>query len=208
MMQKPQFNPTMSLTIVSYPGSVNTAKGLIAAQYGGVTVNEDPEFQMGVTNKSKAFKALNPNMKVPTLVIEEEDGSKKAVWESNAIARYICSVGNDAGQALLGEDAYSQAMVSAWCDWAQVCRHLVVCARVWDVCWGVGLVAAVVVGTSMCRKKKRIASIPTHRVSHPIRSVPSLPPRLSSRSRLRPGLARSTGGCRTRRPARRRPRRT
>ena len=43
--------------------------------------DEDPEFQMGVTNRSREFKALNPNMKVPTLVIENEDGTTDSLFE-------------------------------------------------------------------------------------------------------------------------------
>lgn len=47
----------------TYPGGKNAWKGLIAAEYVGVTV-ETPPFQMGVTNRSTEFLQIAPTGKV------------------------------------------------------------------------------------------------------------------------------------------------
>lgn len=47
---------------------------------------------MGVDNKTPSFLAMNPNGKVPTLSTPEG-----AIWESNAIARYVARLNPAAG---------------------------------------------------------------------------------------------------------------
>jgi glutathione S-transferase len=58
-----------------------------------------------------AYKALNPNMRVPTL----EDGDF-VLWESNAIIRYLCEKYN--GAALYPADPQTRADINRWLDWS------------------------------------------------------------------------------------------
>ena len=66
--------------------------------------------ELGKLPKNKAFLAMNPTGKVPTL--ELADGS--AVWQSNAIARYIARLGPSAN--LLGGSFQEQSQVDQWLD--------------------------------------------------------------------------------------------
>ena len=56
---------------------------MIAAQYAKVEIETVP-VEMGKSNKTDEFLALNPWGKIPTL--ETPDGG---IWESNAIARFV-----------------------------------------------------------------------------------------------------------------------
>ncbi|MDB5649595.1 MAG: glutathione S-transferase [Hyphomicrobiales bacterium] len=58
------------------------------------------------------YRALNPNGLVPTLV---EDGF--ALWESNAIIRYLCA--QHSRGDLWPEDARERALADSWMDWQQ-----------------------------------------------------------------------------------------
>jgi elongation factor 1-gamma len=97
----------MSLKIYSYPNNPRVYKALIAAKYAGVTV-ETPEFNFGEENKTAEFLKKNPLGKVP--VLETPEG---AIWESNAIARYVAKKG---AESLLGGNAYEQGLVDQWID--------------------------------------------------------------------------------------------
>lgn len=100
----------MSLKIWTYPNNPRANKGRIAAKYNGVEVTEVP-VEMGKTNKTKEFLAMNPLGKVP--VLETEDG---AIWESNAIARYCARLGD---AKLFGNSAIEEAQVDQWLDWVR-----------------------------------------------------------------------------------------
>lgn len=65
---------------------------------------------MGTDNKTEAFLKMNPLGKVPTL-----SGPEGALWESNAIARYIARLGSDA-EGLLGKGAFEQSLVDQWIE--------------------------------------------------------------------------------------------
>ena len=71
-------------------------------------VREDYGRQFGNTT-TEAYKKLNPNAKVPTLV----DGDL-VIWESHTILRYLASVH---GAALTGASAGERSMVERWMDW-------------------------------------------------------------------------------------------
>jgi elongation factor 1-gamma len=86
-------------------------KALIAAQYNGAEVATTSDFKMGVDNKTPEFLALNPNGKVPTL--ETPEG---AVWESNAIARYVA---RSAESNLFGSSIYENSLVDQWIEWSR-----------------------------------------------------------------------------------------
>src|SRR5215469_12807239 len=71
-------------------------------------VREDYGRQFGNTN-TEAYRALNPNAKVPTLV----DG-EVVIWESNTILRYLAAIHSP---ALAGETPRERALVERWMDW-------------------------------------------------------------------------------------------
>lgn len=59
------------------------------AAFAGVEV-EKPPFTMGITNKTPWFLKLNPNGKIPTLATPSG-----GIFESNAICRYLASIGSN-----------------------------------------------------------------------------------------------------------------
>ncbi|CAI8600688.1 unnamed protein product [Vicia faba] len=81
-------------------------------EYVGVNVQLAPDFQMGVSNKTPQFLKLNPIGKVP--VLETPDG---AVFESNAIARYVARLGDN---NLFGSSPIDLAHVDQWIDFASL----------------------------------------------------------------------------------------
>eukprot|EP00007_Cunea_sp_BSH-02190019_P006849 CAMPEP_0174232326 /NCGR_PEP_ID=MMETSP0417-20130205/2640_1 /TAXON_ID=242541 /ORGANISM="Mayorella sp, Strain BSH-02190019" /LENGTH=430 /DNA_ID=CAMNT_0015310355 /DNA_START=134 /DNA_END=1426 /DNA_ORIENTATION=+ len=100
----------MSLSVYTYPNNPRVWKAQIAGKFTGVEVNEVPNFQFGVTNKTKEFLALNPLGKVPTLVTPEGP-----VWESNAIASYVAHA---KPSQLFGSSQYEAALVEQWVHFA------------------------------------------------------------------------------------------
>jgi elongation factor 1-gamma len=101
----------MALVLHSGSGNKNAFKGLIAAEYCGVKVELAKDFQMGVSNKTPEFIKMNPLGKVP--VLETPDG---AVFESNAIARYVARSKGD--NFLYGSSLIEYARVEQWMDFA------------------------------------------------------------------------------------------
>jgi glutathione S-transferase len=71
-------------------------------------VREDYGRQFGNTN-TDAYRALNPNAKVPTLV----DGDV-VIWESNTILRYLAAKHS---AQLAGSTPAERALVERWMDW-------------------------------------------------------------------------------------------
>ncbi len=59
------------------------------------------------------YRAMNPTGRIPTLV---EDGW--ALWESNAILRYLCAA-YAPGTPMWPEDLRARAGVDRWMDWQQ-----------------------------------------------------------------------------------------
>jgi glutathione S-transferase len=70
-------------------------------------VREDYGRQFGNTN-TDAYRALNPNAKVPTLV----DGDV-VIWESNTILRYLAARHAE----LAGSTPAERSQVERWMDW-------------------------------------------------------------------------------------------
>ncbi len=66
--------------------------------------------QFGVVD-TPAYKALNPNSKVPTI----EDGDF-VLWESNSIMRYFCMKYD--GEAFYPSDPAARADIDRWLDWS------------------------------------------------------------------------------------------
>ncbi len=52
----------------TYPQNKNAFKALIAAEYVGVKIEVPAGFEMGVTNKTDKFSALNPIGKVRDVI--------------------------------------------------------------------------------------------------------------------------------------------
>ena len=71
-------------------------------------VREDYGRQFNNTN-TDAYRKLNPNMKVPTLI----DGDLVS-WESNTILRYLAAMHNP---ALTGATPAEKTYVERWMDW-------------------------------------------------------------------------------------------
>jgi elongation factor 1-gamma len=88
-----------------------TQKALIAAKYGNIELEQTPTFEFGKDNKTPEFLSKNPLGKVP--VLETDEG---CIWESNAIARYIARL--DPNTHLLGSNAFENALVEQWLDFA------------------------------------------------------------------------------------------
>ena len=61
------------------------------------------------------YGRLNPNRRVPT--IEDDDGGRVVVWESNAIVRYLAAR-YGAGSLWPGDPA-ARARADMWMDWMQ-----------------------------------------------------------------------------------------
>lgn len=71
-------------------------------------VREDYGRQFNNTN-TDAYRKLNPNMKVPTLI----DGDL-VIWESNSILRYLAAIHRS---ALTGATPAEKTHVGRWMDW-------------------------------------------------------------------------------------------
>jgi glutathione S-transferase len=89
--------------------SGNVQKVIFLLEELGVNyIREDYGRQFNNTD-TDAYRALNPNMKVPTLV----DGDAVA-WESNTILRYLAALH---GPHLTGATAAEKTHVERWMDW-------------------------------------------------------------------------------------------
>jgi glutathione S-transferase len=89
--------------------SGNVQKVIFSLEELGVPyVREDYGRQFGNTS-TDAYRALNPNAKVPTLI----DGDV-VIWESNTILRYLAA---GHGAQLTGSSAVERALVERWMDW-------------------------------------------------------------------------------------------
>lgn len=100
----------MAYSMHTYSGDFRAFKGLIAAQFAGVDVEFNPDFEMGKDNMTKAFKKMSPMGKVP--VLETPNG---ALLESNAIARFLAR--HAPAAELMGKSFFEQAQVESWLDW-------------------------------------------------------------------------------------------
>lgn len=101
----------MALVLHSFADNKNAFKARIAAEYSGVKLELTKDFVMGVSNKTPEFLKMNPLGKVP--VLETSDG---AVFESNAIARYVAKLKND--NPLFGSSLIEYAHIEQWIDFS------------------------------------------------------------------------------------------
>lgn len=77
-------------------------------ELGQKYVREDYGRQFSNTN-TDAYRKMNPNMKVPTLVVGD-----LVAWESNTILRYLAASHNP---ALTGATPEEKTYVERWMDW-------------------------------------------------------------------------------------------
>ncbi|XP_073023001.1 elongation factor 1-gamma 2-like isoform X1 [Primulina eburnea] len=101
----------MALVLHATSTNKNAFKALIAAEYTGVKVELAKDFEMGVSNKTSEFLKMNPIGKVP--VLETPDG---AIFESNAIARYVARLKPD--NPLCGSSLIDYGHIEQWIDFA------------------------------------------------------------------------------------------
>lgn len=99
------------LTIWGRNTSSNVMKVLWACDELGLPYRrEDVGGPFGRT-KEPFYLAMNPNSTVPTIV--DSDGF--ALWESNAILRYLA--GRPGGEALFPAQPQARAVVDQWMEW-------------------------------------------------------------------------------------------
>jgi len=112
-------NPKMAAgTLYTYPDSFRAQKILIAAEYSGTKINVPP-FIVGKDNKTQEFLKKFPLGKVPAF--ETSDG--KCLYESNAIAQYVC---ND---QLLGTNKFDAALIQQYVNFAD--QEILPAAATW-----------------------------------------------------------------------------
>jgi glutathione S-transferase len=97
------------IRILGRATSGNVQKVLFLLEEIGLKyVREDYGRQFNNTN-TDAYRKLNPNMKVPTLI----DGDLVS-WESNTILRYLAAIH---GPQLTGATPADKTFVERWMDW-------------------------------------------------------------------------------------------
>ena len=106
--KKQQRACAMTLTLFSFNGDKNAYKALVAAKYNGVEIELAKNFELGVSNKKPEFLKMSPTGKVPVLKTSEG-----AIFESNAIARYVARI-TDKG--LYGATALDLGVIEQWID--------------------------------------------------------------------------------------------
>ena len=98
------------LTVWGRPNSINVQKVLWTLNELGLAFQHiDAGGDAGGLD-DPAFRAMNPHGKVPVL----QDG-EAAIWESNAIVRYLCAAYGPG--ALSAIDPAERATQDAWMDW-------------------------------------------------------------------------------------------
>ncbi len=100
----------MSFKLYTDAGNFRAFKALIAAEYTGVQVDV-PDFKVGQDNTTAEFLKKSPLGRVPVL-----DTPNGAIFESNAIARFIARTRPDA--ELMGKTFFESAQVDSWIDFS------------------------------------------------------------------------------------------
>jgi glutathione S-transferase len=98
------------ITLWGRPNSINVQKALwtldeLSLPFEHIDAGGDAD---GLDDQ--AFRAMNPHGRVPVL----KDG-KTAIWESNAIVRYLCATHGEG--RLSPTDLGERARAEAWMDW-------------------------------------------------------------------------------------------
>jgi len=102
-------------TVYTYPNNYRIQRAEAIAALNGLELHIDPNFQMGVTNKTEEFTKKFPLGKVPAL--ETADGFYLA--EGAAIAKFIAASGPKAAQLLGTGDVRAFAKIEEWAAFAE-----------------------------------------------------------------------------------------
>ncbi len=114
------------IKVLGRANSVNVQKVMwCAAELGLEVERTDIGGAFGGTDTDE-FGALNPNRTIPVLV----DGSF-ALWESNAIVRYLCAQYGPAEWGL--SSAAQQAQADQWMDWYLTSLHPPMTTLFWQL---------------------------------------------------------------------------
>lgn len=99
----------MAITVWGRLNSINVQKVIWALEETGVTYEHVPLGGKFGGLDDPAYRAMNPNGKVPTL----RDGDL-TMWESHAIVRYLAAT---YGKGLWLADPKARAIADQWTDW-------------------------------------------------------------------------------------------
>ncbi len=110
MNADPQPSTRHPLRVLGRTSSINVRKVLWTCDELGVTYEQEQWGSGFRPTDTSEFRALNPNAKVPVI----KDGPF-ALWESNAICRYLAS--RERRTDLLPAAAQDRARVEQWMDW-------------------------------------------------------------------------------------------
>ncbi|KAJ4797603.1 Elongation factor 1-gamma [Rhynchospora pubera] len=102
----------MALVLHTSASNTNAFKALITAEYSGVKLELAKDFQPRVSNNTPEFLKMSPLGMVP--VLETPDG---AIFESNAIARYVANLKAD--NPLYGSSLIEYARIEQWMGFAR-----------------------------------------------------------------------------------------
>ena len=98
------------LTLWGQPRSINVQKVLWALDELGLDYERIDAGGSFGRNKDPEYLALNPNGLIPTLVVGDQ-----ALWESNAILRYLFATYGK--EPLQPTDPLTRARADAWTEW-------------------------------------------------------------------------------------------
>ena len=114
------------LNVLGRPNSVNVQKVMwCAAELGVDVVRSDVGGAYG-GNETDAFRAMNPNGRVPVMV----DGDF-VLWESNAIVRYLC--GAYGAAPWTPSTVQDVALAGQWMDWYLTSLHPPMTTLFWQL---------------------------------------------------------------------------
>ncbi len=100
------------ITIYGRANSINVIKALWCAEELGTEYERlDAGMAFGVVDTPE-YRALNPNGRIPSLRHGEV-----ALWESNAICRYLCLLHGGDARGLYPTTPGARASVERWLDW-------------------------------------------------------------------------------------------
>ncbi len=99
------------LTIWGRASSSNVMKVMFLCEELGVAFERLDAGGIFGRLREPAYLAMNPMARVPTVV----EGDGFALWESNAICRYLCATRG--GAALHPAEPRARAQVEKWMDW-------------------------------------------------------------------------------------------
>ena len=114
------------IQVLGRPNSVNVQKVMWCLAELDIEVDRKDIGGAFGGNDAPAYRAQNPNGKIPTLIDEGY-----VIWESNAIVRYLCDQYGTA--PWFPADAPQRGHASQWMDWYQTALHLPMTTLFWQL---------------------------------------------------------------------------